>query len=108
MGDSPYVLVRREPSEAMIEAGWIDTEGVTPRDIWLKMLSASPAIPIDVLKEVKEALEPLAKAADKTNERCIDSVRLSRDRPCDELTVGDLRRAKSALARLDELMEKMG
>lgn len=43
--DAFAVIVPREPTEEMTEDGWIDTEGVTPRDIFIKMIAASPFAP---------------------------------------------------------------
>jgi hypothetical protein len=39
------VLVPREPTEAMIEAGWIDKEDVDPQDIYRAMLAAATPAP---------------------------------------------------------------
>lgn len=35
------VLVPREPTEAMCDAGWIDKEDVTPKEIYHAMLAAA-------------------------------------------------------------------
>lgn len=40
-----WVMVPAEPTPAMVEAGWIDKEDVTPGEIWASMLLASPALP---------------------------------------------------------------
>jgi 6-phosphogluconate dehydrogenase (decarboxylating) len=37
-----WVMVPKEPTEEMIEAGWIDKEDVSPREIWWAMLAAAP------------------------------------------------------------------
>jgi hypothetical protein len=45
-----WVMVPKEPTEEMIEAGWIDKEDVSPREIWWAMLAAAPS-PITGEKE---------------------------------------------------------
>lgn len=37
-----YVVVPREPTEAMCDAGWIDKEDVSPAEIWGAMIAAAP------------------------------------------------------------------
>ena len=40
-----WVVVPREATEVMVEAGWIDKEDVNPDEIWSAMLASAPPPP---------------------------------------------------------------
>jgi hypothetical protein len=42
-GPGDWVLVPREPTEEMVQAGWIDKEDVDPDDIYRAMIASAPA-----------------------------------------------------------------
>lgn len=54
-----WVLVPKEPTQEMIDAGWIDKEDVTPREIWIAMRNAAPPAESDAedAARTKELLE---------------------------------------------------
>ena len=51
-----WKLVPVEPTDEMVEAGWIDTEGVDPDDIYGSMLAAAPEPPAEVVERIRDAL----------------------------------------------------
>jgi hypothetical protein len=54
-----WVLVPKEPTEAMCDAGWIDKEDVSPREIYRAMIAAAFASP---KCEVREGWQPIETA----------------------------------------------
>lgn len=82
-----WVLVPVEPTPAMVEAGWIDKEDVTPGEIWVAMLSAAPALPAVDGGEAQKLARKLAYTAE------INSRRFDDDHPL----VGELRQAAALI-----------
>ena len=92
-----WVMVPREPTEAMIEAGWIDKEDVDPDDIYCAMIAAAP----------KPAPEPATTFATTAPDEMVALEMAARNFPGGpgariRLAMAALNYARAAIAALTE------